>query len=270
MTSLPEARLATSRGEWWRVLGLLSGAQVADVQRARRRLQRNAHTDKGGCQELSALINNAADIMLEGLTTAGRSAQQKHLEAERHLEAARCREAERRQEAERRTLEQKYQRNQQKLQSFHNSARQSALKGSGQRNALRLGMFTALAFPNVKRRLGVLRSRKDGRAIKALTYAAEYEVLLRRSIQEPHFPRHWSTKEPAKAAALTELRRLYNNAMERRLYCLRHGKSVFFVEMMLTRLRRRAWETLMALPVNVIYTMRPPAICGSEEVCQSC
>ena len=177
-------------------------------------------------------------------------------------------------------MEQAYQRNQQKLQSFHDSARRSALKGRVQRNTLRLGMFTALPFPNVKRRLGVLRSRKDGRASKALTYAAEYEVLLRRSIQEPHFPRRWSTKEPAKAAALAELHRLYNNAMERRRYCLRHGRSIFYVEMMLTRLRRQAWETLMALPVHITYTRHPPAICGSEEhtpsicgseeVCQSC
>ena len=59
------ARAAAQQGRWHAVLGLRPGASADEVRKARRRLQLSAHTDKGGSAELSQLINQAADKLLE-------------------------------------------------------------------------------------------------------------------------------------------------------------------------------------------------------------
>ena len=64
-TALEAARVAAQQRRWHAVLGLKPGASADEVRKARRRLQLTAHTDKGGCLELSQLINRAADELLE-------------------------------------------------------------------------------------------------------------------------------------------------------------------------------------------------------------
>ena len=63
--TLEAARAAARQRRWHAVLGLAPGASADEVRKARRRLQLTAHTDKGGSKELSQLINQAADEMLE-------------------------------------------------------------------------------------------------------------------------------------------------------------------------------------------------------------
>ena len=66
-STLEQARSAERRGAWHVILGLSHSATEREVQKARRELQRHAHQDKGGNAELSALINKAADELLERL-----------------------------------------------------------------------------------------------------------------------------------------------------------------------------------------------------------
>ena len=63
--TLAAAKAAAERGDWHFILGLARGATVAQIQKARRQLQRGAHEDKGGSSELSTLINVAADNLLQ-------------------------------------------------------------------------------------------------------------------------------------------------------------------------------------------------------------
>ena len=63
--TLEAARAAARQGRWHSILGLRPGASADEVRKARRRLQLTAHTDKGGSTELSQLINQAADELLE-------------------------------------------------------------------------------------------------------------------------------------------------------------------------------------------------------------
>ena len=63
--TLEAARAAARQRRWHAVLGLAPGASADEVRKARRRLQLTAHTDKGGSKELSQLLNQAADELLE-------------------------------------------------------------------------------------------------------------------------------------------------------------------------------------------------------------
>ena len=67
--TLEAGRAAAKQGRWRSVLGLRPGASADEVRKARRRLQFTAHTDKGGSTELSQLINQAADELLERCPT---------------------------------------------------------------------------------------------------------------------------------------------------------------------------------------------------------
>ena len=61
MASLEESRFAAQMGDSHVILGVDYDATVAQIDKARRSLQRDAHHDKGGSLELSQLINDAAD-----------------------------------------------------------------------------------------------------------------------------------------------------------------------------------------------------------------
>ena len=63
--ALEAARSAAQHRRWHAVLGLRPGASADEVRKARRRLQLTAHTDKGGSKDLSQIINQAADELLE-------------------------------------------------------------------------------------------------------------------------------------------------------------------------------------------------------------
>ena len=63
--TLEAARAAAQQRRWHSILGLRPGASADEIRKARRRLQLTAHTDKGGSTELSQIINQAADELLE-------------------------------------------------------------------------------------------------------------------------------------------------------------------------------------------------------------
>ena len=63
--TLEAARAAAQQRRWHSILGLRPVASADEVRKAGRRLQLTAHTDKGGSKELSQLINQAADELLE-------------------------------------------------------------------------------------------------------------------------------------------------------------------------------------------------------------
>ena len=62
--TLATARAAARQGKWHSILRLPLNATTEQIRQARRRLQLSAHTDKGGCAEMSQLINQAADELL--------------------------------------------------------------------------------------------------------------------------------------------------------------------------------------------------------------
>lgn len=55
---------AMTREEAYAVLGLKSGAAIADVKLAHKRLMKDFHPDKGGSDYLAAKINAAKDVLL--------------------------------------------------------------------------------------------------------------------------------------------------------------------------------------------------------------
>ena len=59
------ARSLFDAREFHTILGIELGASAEQIQRARRKLQLGAHSDKGGSDEVSALINAAADELLK-------------------------------------------------------------------------------------------------------------------------------------------------------------------------------------------------------------
>ena len=63
--TLEQARAAARRQDWYTILGLKFPASEWEVLKAKRHLQRTAHRDRGGSAELSQLINQAADELID-------------------------------------------------------------------------------------------------------------------------------------------------------------------------------------------------------------
>ena len=109
MAQLSDALAAARIGAWHKILKIECGSDTAKIERARRTLQRSAHPDKGGSEQLSKLINEAADTLLrqsaggfnaEWSTWLKQERAAKAAEEGRREEEERCEEEERRDAAE--------------------------------------------------------------------------------------------------------------------------------------------------------------------------
>ena len=253
--TLEEASNAASRGEWLSILGLPPSCSEHDVHRARREMQRYAHQDRGGCPELSTIINMAADNVLAILDPAAsrpRGEQDRKDELQRSREETRQRREEelrRRREKERRILEE--QRQAQCAHSLSEMVRVAHQRGGSKRAVAYLSMHAGRAFPAARRRVQALCKQKGGAArAHALVYAVEQEIAARRAAREEKWPKTsgLELRNPEKNAALVALKRQYKRAYQHLRHLRRTGQLHAHARLTAKRLLREAWMILLALP----------------------
>ena len=154
-------------GDWWEILGLPFSATKNDVSKARRRLQLKVRADKGGCTELSALVNLAADSLLAMRLFPSRNYCL-------WFEALRKRRADGRQLLSEQAVRQQI------AAAVTRTARDTAhndcvklchRRSAGHSRELRLSKSTGVAFPSVKKRIHKFRSQGLRLKIRALIYA---------------------------------------------------------------------------------------------------
>ena len=160
--TLEAAKAAAEQGRWHSVLGLQPGASADDIRKARRLEQRTAHTDKGGCTELSQLINQAADELLQRRPALARptgewweelfrQAEEEFEERRRNLEE----EARKRMEQQRREQEE-YQhriqeiRRNERARAHKNTVRRVGYRRTRSKGLAYLGELAGKAFPVIK------------------------------------------------------------------------------------------------------------------------
>jgi hypothetical protein len=270
--SLAAAKAAVERGDWHFVLGLARGATVAQIQKARRQLQKGAHEDKGGSSELSTLINVAADNLLHSQTqkaswdtqedydTLMRKMNEEHKQRRWEEDLRKDQEDQRRREGDLRKRQQDEQQRweedlrKRKADGLENAIRLSSRRGAGFRSRLLLSTHTGNAFPAVQTRLwGLYQMRaKTGAktAYRSLIYAAESEIIARRCVRETQFPKTvcMSERDPLKAKRLVVLKSQYDKAYQRLRYLTKHGQPSLHILLSTRRLLGEAWATLLAIP----------------------
>ncbi len=283
--TLRAAQIAAQQGRWHAVLGLQPGASADEVRKARRHQQRTAHTDKGGCTELSQLINQAADELLGRCPEKAqqqargsdedpewrqevwlreelerrrrkleelerRAARQREERARREAEERRRREEDRaRREADRRKCAEEWRRRE------HARVHKDTVRRVGHRRTrckgfAYLGELAGKAFPVIRRRIRDLQEAGQRYKAQALTYAVEAEVAARRMARETRFPKTegLAKRDAHKAARLDELRPAYQKAYDRLRYVRRTGKPEDFARMCVQRLLAKAWGVLLEMP----------------------
>ena len=221
--TLAAARAAARQGKWHSILRLPLNATTEQIRQARRRLQLSAHTDKGGCAEMSQLINQATDELLsrrpeiwakQQWTRAQEAAEERRKQAEEEEAAA----AQRRLDAKRRE-EERQQRCEEHIRKTraenHRIAMKSAaMRGARRRSKVYLSVNTGIAFRTLRRKVERLQCQRGYERARLLAYAAEAEVATRRGIRETRFPKTagLARREPVKAAALAGLKAQYDRA----------------------------------------------------------
>jgi curved DNA-binding protein CbpA len=290
--TLGAARAAARQGRWHAVLGLQPGASADEIRKARRLEQRTAHTDKGGSTELSQLINQAADKLLERRPAVWVQAREgdsewlqeffkevneeleqrrRKLQEEKRQKrerAARQREEKQREEAEeqRRWEEERRRRwedaerrglERQRLQRAH--AHEETVRRVGHRRTrckgpAYLGELAGKAFPVIKHRINKLQQAGKRREAQALAYAVEAEMTARRVARETRFPKTegLAKRDAQKAARLDELRVLYQKAYDRLRYVRRAWQPEDFARLCVQRLLDQAWGALLDMPAPLV------------------
>ena len=256
--TLEEAKNAASRGDWLSILGLPASCSERDIHRARRELQRSAHQDRGGCPELSMLINMAADNALAIRNPAAswqREAHDRKEELQRSHEEARQRREEelrRRREEGRRILKER--RQAQRTHSLSEMVRVAHCRGSSKRAVAYLSMHAGRAFPAAKKRVQALRKQRNGAArAHALVYAVEYEIAARRAAREDKWPKTvgMELRSPEKNIALAALKRQYDRAHQHLRHLRRTGQTLQAAARLTTqRILRDAWMIFWELPAR--------------------
>ena len=255
--TLDEASSAASRGDWLSILGLHADCSERDIHRARRELQRSAHQDRGGCPELSMLINIAADNALASLNPAARwhrEAQDCKEELQRSREDQQRREKElwRRREEGRRIMEER--REAQRIHSLAEVVRIAHCRGSSKRAVAYLSAHAGLAFPAARERVHTLRKQPGGRArAHALIYAVEHEIAARRAAREDKWPKTvgLELRNPEKNLALGALKRRYDRAYQQLRHLRRTGQHLQAAARLTTqRLLAEAWMVLLDVPLQ--------------------
>ena len=259
--SLEEASKAASQGNWPLILRLPPSCSEHDIHRARRELQRSAHQDRGGCPELSTLINMAADNALAVRDPACRwRRKQQDCEDElrrRREDARQYREQQRLQQEEEfcRRAEQRNKRLLEKERIERNRAHKDTVRQVGWRRTrckgpAYLGELAGKAFPVIKRRMQKLQQTGKQTAAQALAFAVESEIIARRIARESSFPKteHLATRDSSKAMRLCKLQPLYQKAYDRLRYVRRAGLPDHFARLCVNRLLHQAWAVMLEMP----------------------
>ena len=255
MASLDVARHAASVGAWHTILEVERGAAAAQIRKACRTLQRDAHPDKGGSPELSQLINRARDALLGQCPETARQRAARRAgdeEEERRAEVAQRAEDQRKRDAaEAEKLAERERTRRVALQ-------RSSKRGGKARSAVYLSQSTRLLFPRLGVRISALQRKGCLEKARSLAYAAEAEIASRRATRESMFPKTvgLASRDPVKAALLAGLKARYDVAYQRVRYIrTQRGvrKAVAFSSATLPRLRlswvlREAWTVLLAQP----------------------
>ena len=280
--TLEAARAAAHQRRWHTILGLEPGASADEVRKARRRLQLTAHTDKGGSNELSQLINLAADELLEQcpqdwvpqasehdpewwrelLREAKEEIERRRQAEEEEQRVARMREERLRRDREEmwraamdihRRREESERLERQRLQrdrAHHDTVRRVGHRRTRCKGAAYLGELAGRAFPVVKCRLRKLQEAGKHRRAQALAYAVEAEMGARRAARETRFPKTegLAKRDAYKAARLDQLRPAFQKAYDRLRYVRRTGKPEDFARLCVQRLLAQAWGVLLDMP----------------------
>ena len=263
--TLEEASNAASQGNWLLILRLPPSCSEHDIHRARRELQRSAHQDRGGCPELSTLINMAADNALAVLDPACRwRRKQQDCEDElrrRREDARQYREQQRLQQEEEfcRRAEQRNKRLLEKERIERNRAHKDTVRQVGWRRtrckgAAYLGELAGKAFPLIKRKMHKLQQTGKQTAAQALAFAVESEIIAWRVARENSFPKteNLATRDADKAMRLCKLRPLYQKAYDRLRYVRRAGLPEHFARLCVNRILGRAWTLLLEMPTLLV------------------
>ena len=263
--TLEEASNAASQGNWFSILRLPPSCSERDIQRARRELQRHAHQDRGGCPELSTLINMAADNALAILNPAykwRRERQDCEDELRRRCEDAwQHREQQRlqREEEIHRRAEESNRRFLEKERIDRNRAHKDTVRQVGWRRTrckgpAYLGELAGKAFPVIKRRMHKLQQTGKQTAAQALAFAVESEIIARRVARENSFPKteNLATRDADKAMRLCRLRPLHQKAYDRLRYVRRAGLPEHFARLCVNRILGHAWTLLLEMPALLV------------------
>ena len=254
--TLEEAKNAASRGDWLSILGLPASCSERDIHRARRELQRSAHEDRGGCPEMSTLINMAADNALANRNPAASCQRKAHdckEEFQRHQEAwqQKQEELQQRREEGRRIMEE--QRQAQHIHSLSEMVRVAHVRGSSKRVVAYFSTHAGRAFPAAKKRVNALRKQRNKARAHAVVYAVQYEIAARRAAREDKWPRTagMELRHPNKNDALVALKRQYDRAYQQLRHLRRTGQPLQAAARLTTqRLLREAWMMLLETPTQ--------------------
>jgi hypothetical protein len=265
--TLEAAKAAAEQGRWHSVLGLQPGASADDIRKARRLEQRTAHTDKGGCTELSQLINQAADELLKCYSDAlapptGEWWEEFVRQSDEEIEKRRRNmeeEVRKRMEQQRREQEERWNRIQELRRDQRALAHKNTVRRVGHRRTrckglAYLGELAGKAFPAIKYRIRKLQDAGKHHRAQALAYAVEAEIASRRLARETSFPKteRLAERDAQKAACLDKLRPLYQKAYDRLRYVRRAGKPEDFARLCVQRLLAQAWNILLDMPSPLV------------------
>ena len=288
--SLETAKAAERRCEWHTILGVERNASSSEILKARRSLQRETHPDKGGQQDLSKIVNQAADKLLDQARQRERWQEQERARQfseaaradERRERLARERAAAERAATERATAAREHEHERERATAEraaaewaaqavrvaaqrervrHTASRRSSKRGAYARTKVYLSSSTRALFPQLGRRISVLQGEGRWEKSRCLAYAAEAELGARRAVRETIFPKTagLAAREPIKAQLLAALKVRYNVAYQRVRY-LRTGRgsrAASFSGMALPRLRltsilHEAWTVLLSQPPPIL------------------
>lgn len=290
MAQLNEALAAARIGAWHKILKIECGSDTAKIERVRRTLQRSAHPDKGGSEQLSKLINEAADTLLrqsaggfnaEWSTWLKQERAAKAAEEGRREEEERCEEEERRDaaEAERERLARAAATK--AAEAKASEAKATEAKAAEAKAAEWLAARTAVAeaalshqskrcakarskvylspstrrlFPRIGGRILVLQKKGQWEKSRCLAYAAEAEVAARRGVREATFPKTaaLASRDPIKAQCLATLKKRYDVAYQRMRYLRGKTTGVTLARLRLAWVLREAWGVLLSQPPPVM------------------
>ena len=268
MTQLNEALAWAHFGAWHKILQIEPHSNAAQIEKARRTLQRSAHPDKGGSVELSQLVNKAADTLIgrtkqtdnesrfaewfewlrqedaaraEAKAAAAKAAEAKAAEAKAAEEKAAAAKA-----AEAKAAERKY--------VIHSALSHQSKRGGKARSKVYLSPSTRAMFPRIGQRIWVLQKKGKWEQGRCLAYATECEVASRRGVRETSFPKTagLESRDPVKAQRLSALKKRYDVAYQRVRYLRGKTTGVVLARLRLTWCLREAWAVLLSQPPPVM------------------
>ena len=257
MAQLSDAVTWAHFGAWHKILQIEPHSNAAQIEKARRTLQRSAHPDKGGSVELSQLVNKAADTLISRTKqTDNESRFAEWFEWLRQEDAARAEaKAAEAKAAAAKAAEAKAA----EMLAARTAVAEAALshqskRGANARSKVYLSPSTRRLFPRIGNRIWVLQKKGQWEKSRCLAYAVEAEIASRRGVRETTFPKTMGlvSREPVKAQRLAALKRRYDVAYQRVRYLRGKTAGVTLARLRLAWVLREAWGVLLSQPPPVM------------------